>query len=419
MSQMCESRILEFKENITSSFLKTICAYSNYDGGRIIFGINDNGEIVGLSDNLDNICLDLENQINDSIKPNPNYEFIKDEKKNIITLLVYPGNNKPYYYKGKTYKRNDTSTIEVDLNELKRLILESENLNYEDIISKEKNLTFNVLESKLKEVLEIKNFDDDTLKTLKLMSVDNKYNMAAELLSDQNKHMGIDIVKFGENISIFKDRRTFNLCSILKMYDDALNMFKQYYTYEEVIGSKRIKKELVPEEAFRETIANALVHRTWDVEANIKVSMYDDYIEVTSIGGLPKGMTKEMYLGGNLSIVRNPIIANVFYRLNLIEQFGTGIKRIEFSYKESKNKPIFKIEDNFISVRLPVFKLELNLTEDEEQIYNLISSRRKSSSEIILNSNFGRTKTIAILNKLLSKGVICSEGTAKGKKYFK
>ena len=85
---MKESRKIEFKENITNSFLKTVSAYSNYEGGTIVFGIDDEGNIIGIDGSLEDICLDLENRINDSIKPNPSYEFEIDNKNKTISLIV-------------------------------------------------------------------------------------------------------------------------------------------------------------------------------------------------------------------------------------------------------------------------------------------------------------------------------------------
>jgi len=139
---MQETKYLEFKEEITNTFLKTVSAFANYGTGKIIFGIDDQGKIKGLSD-LKEACLNIENKINDSISPNPDFTLKIDEAKATITLEVKEGMNKPYFYKGKVYKRNDTSTIEVDGIELKRLVLESQNINFEELKSKEQSLTFN------------------------------------------------------------------------------------------------------------------------------------------------------------------------------------------------------------------------------------------------------------------------------------
>ena len=90
--------------------------------------------------------------------------------------------------------------------------------------------------------------------------------------------------------------------------------------------------EKIPEAAFREAIANALIHRAWDVASQIRVSMFDDRIEIVSPGGLPSGITEEEYLSGKLSILRNRNLANVFYRLGFVEILGTGIIRIKQLY---------------------------------------------------------------------------------------
>ena len=119
---MKESRTLEYKEDISNSFLKTVSAYSNYDGGKIIFGIRDDGTIKGIAD-VRQACLDIENKINDSIDPVPEYSLQINEKNSTVVLEVQEGAFKPYLYKGKAYKRNDTSTIETERLELSRLIL--------------------------------------------------------------------------------------------------------------------------------------------------------------------------------------------------------------------------------------------------------------------------------------------------------
>ena len=112
---MRETRILEFKETVTNTFLKTVSAFSNYDGGEILFGVDDDGNIKGLS-NAKQACLDIENKINDSISPQPNYTLEIQNNEQTIKLSVKSGLQKPYLYKSKAYKRNDTSTILLGLN---------------------------------------------------------------------------------------------------------------------------------------------------------------------------------------------------------------------------------------------------------------------------------------------------------------
>ena len=145
---MRETRTIEFKETITNTFLKTVSAFSNYDGGTIFFGIDDDGNVKGLPD-VKQSCLDIENKINDSISPQPNYTLETQNNDQTIKLTVKSGVQKPYLYKSKAYKRNDTATIEVDTLEFSRLILEVKNIRFEELPCKEQKLSFEVLHHKL------------------------------------------------------------------------------------------------------------------------------------------------------------------------------------------------------------------------------------------------------------------------------
>lgn len=418
MNTMHETRTLEFKETITNSFLKTVSAFSNYDGGTIMFGIDDDGNVKGLSDAKQS-CLDIENKINDSISPQPDYTLEIQNNEQTIKLTVKSGLQKPYLYKSKAYKRNDTATIEVDTLELSRLVLEGKNIRFEELPCKEQELSFEILYRKLKESIQIEVFSQDTLKTLDLYSNANGYNNAAGLLADKNHFPGIDMVKFGENISIIQKRATFEKMSVLEIYEKSLEVFRDYYQYEIIQGSDRKKMEKIPEAAFREAIANALIHRAWDVESQIRVLMFEDRVEVVSPGGLPFGITAEEYLSGRLSVLRNRNLANVFYRLGFVEIFGTGITRIKQLYEESLIKPDFEISENTIKILLPVIENNLNLTEDERIVYRILSrTMLKPISEIAPYVSFGKSKTTQLLKDMVQKGVITVEGKGRGTKYI-
>lgn len=415
---MRETRIIEFKKTITNTFLKTVSAFSNYDGGKIFFGIDDDGNVKGLAD-VKQSCMDIENKINDSISPQPDYTLEIQNNDKTITLTVKSGAQKPYLYKSKAYKRNDTATIEVDTLEFSRLILEGQNIRFEELPCKDQKLSFEILCHKLKESIHIETFNQDTLRTLNLYDSVNGYNNAAGLLADKNHFSGIDIVKFGENISIIQKRATFENISVLAAYEKSLDVFRDYYQYEEIQGADRKRIEKIPEAAYREAIANALIHRVWDVESQIRVLMFDDRIEIISPGGLPSGITEEEYLSGKISILRNRNLANVFYRLGFVEIFGTGITRIKQLYEEGLKKPDFEVSENTIKIVLPVFEKNLNLTEDEKTIYKILSrTMLKSISEIAPYVPFGKSKTTQLLKDMWQKGVIKVEGRGRGTKYI-
>lgn len=412
---MRETYNLEFKEKISNSFLKTVVAYSNYTGGKILFGVNDNGEEVGIDRPID-AMLDIENMINDSIKPQVTYslDFLD---KSIIELLVYPGDEKPYFYKSKSYKRNDSATIEIDNNELKRLILEGNNKSYDQITSYVEEYSFAYLENKLKEKLNINSIDTDVLKTLELIDSNNRLTNAGALISDKNTYNIIDMVRFGKDNNTILSRFQIKNISILKAYDQAIEKYREYYHYEIIEKAYRQKIEIIPEKAFREAIANALVHRNWMSKSFIQIAMKKNKICITSPGGLPSNLTAEEYLNGEISIMQNPIIGNVFFRLDIIESFGTGITRIKNSYRNSKNKPKFKIYNNSIEICLPETELQIPLTKDEEKVFFTIKNKTLSSSQIASVVGFGKNKVLKILNQLIDKSYATKIGTGRGTKY--
>ncbi|MDD2495421.1 MAG: ATP-binding protein [Tissierellia bacterium] len=406
---------LEFKVEVTKTFLKTVSAYANYNDGVIIFGVDDDGGLIGL-DSAKEESLRIENMINDSIVPVPNFEIeVKElEDKTIVLLEVKKGKDTPYYYQGKAYKRADTSTVEVDRFELRRLAMEGVNMDFEERKASSQDLSFTILEFWLKEKAGIEKINLDILKTLNLFSRDGYYNIAGELLADRNDiaFTGIDIVKFGKDINKILYRETISNKSLLAQFERAIEIFEQYYRYEEIDGYDRRKKELIPKEAFRESLANAIVHRVWDTNSYIQIAMYEDRIEINSPGGLPTGISKEEYLYGNISVLRNPIIAGVFYRLNIIEKFGTGIVRINDEYIHSISKPSFDVSENRIRIVLPVTEIDkLDLSKDEVLVYGLLREEIElSRGEIDLKTGFEKSKTLRIINNLIDKNIVVKIG---------
>lgn len=303
--------------------------------------------------------------------------------------------------------------------EFSRLILDGKNIRFEELPCKDQELSFEVLHRKLKESIQIETFNKDTLKTLNLYDNINGFNNAAGLLADKNHFPGIDIVKFGESISIIQKRITFENISVLDECEKAIAVFRDYYQYEMIQDADRKKMEKIPEAAFREAIANALIHRVWDVNSQIRVLMFDDRAEVISPGGLPSGITEEEYLSGKLSVLRNRNLANVFYRLGFVEIFGTGVTRIKQLYEEGLIKPDFEVSENAIKIVLPILEKNVNLTEDEKIVYKILSrTMLKPISEIAPYVPFGKSKTTQLLKDMGQKGVVSVEGKGRGTKYI-
>lgn len=413
---MKETKRLEFKEAVSNAFLKTVSAFANCGGGTILFGVDDSGQAAGM-ENPEQACLDIENRINDAISPNPDYTLQVDRNTSVITLAVAEGMHKPYLYRSKAYKRNDTATIEVDRVELSRLILEGQNLSFENMPSTFENPSFLVLEQELKSALGISQLTDDTLRTLELRNKDGSLNIAGELFSDANSLPGVDCARFGDSISVFLDRETYEHVSVLTQYDRAVQLFNRYYRIEEVQGSRRVARELVPEAAFREAVANALIHRQWDVSAHVRVSMHPDRIEISSPGGLPQGISEKEYLSGWVSVLRNPIVANVFFRLGIIERFGTGVLRIRDAYRASMAKPSFAFAENSVTVTLPLVDDFGNVSEDKARVLRALRNRELPMSSIVAATGFSKTKAQKLLKELASRGYVTVTGRGRGTRY--
>ena len=260
--------------------------------------------------------------------------------------------------------------------------------------------------------------NNDIFKTLGLVDKNGKYNNAAAILADQNNFSGIDIIKFGDNINEIMDRGTLEGKSIFEQYDFAFDYYNKNYVYELIDGPERKVIHKIPENAFREALANALIHRTWDDTPNIRISMLKDRISITSPGGLLSTVSKEEYLNGQVSKLRNPIIAHMFFRLKMIEMFGTGILRIKDLYKDLPVQPEFKIYDNSITVELPTIDSKLNVTKDEKSILDYLSRVvQATSGDIVIGTGLSKDKVLRLMKNLINNGYVKVSGVGKATKY--
>ena len=421
-----EDKQTELKLIVADGFLKTVSAFANFEGGRILFGVDDAGNPVGLQ-NVKGDEIKIEDMINDRISPRPRFEITTRDLsgKSVIELKIYKGENTPFMYKNKTYQRANTSTIAADDFTLRTLILKGIKRSFEELDSDEQGLTFSKLETALKEKIGIEELSLDVMKSLGLYK-NNLYNNAAALLADNNtlKGTGVDMVRFGETESIFLDRVTEKGNSLLTQYEKGLEFFDKWYApYEVVIGFYRESRIHIPKEAYREALSNFCAHRDFSKSAMTKIACYDDRIEISSPGGLPDGLSEEEFLDGRVSQLRNEIVSNVFHRLGIIEKFATGIKRIKREYSPFAQEPIFKVYENSITVILPCVVYDSADSETsgmklDDVILELLKEQGElSRAEMEELTNIkGRTIRDA-LKKLLDKKLITRIGGGRSTKY--
>ncbi len=431
-----ESKNVEYKQEYSKTILKTVCAYANFHDGSIILGVKDDSTIVGV-DKIDGLKLSIENAINDTILPSPYYEFEVKElgKSKLLLIRVYKGDHTPYTYQGKSYMRWDTSTIQVDMITYQNLILAGRNLGFEDLPSPEQTLTFDYFENQMKRQYQIAALTDDLMRTLGLIR-DDKYNIAASLLSEENPidSSVVQLIAFADtSVGRIKDRMEMNSGSILKQFDDCMAFYKKHINIGEIIESAYRKTvEDVPYIAYREAVANMLVHRDYSVAVDARIEFYSNRIEIVSPGGLPLGMLREEYVDGKLSKPRNRKIADIFLRLNIIEKLATGIRRIKEQYIAQEVKPSFLVSENAVVVVLPYLNESISqnhgLAKDvretrilegkEKTVYDLIRQQPMIKRvEIQKHINLEKSQTIELLNKLRYSGMIIKVGNGPATGY--
>jgi len=417
-----ESKNVELKEKFTKSLLKTVSAFSNFHDGEIYIGINDKCELVGLP-KINEEKMVIENSINTTITPKPFFDMnvLEIDGKSILEIKVYKGDNGPYYYQNTAYMRNDTSTIPLDGSNLTRLILNSKNLTYDQMKITQSNLSFNYLKEKMSSILDVTDINQAVLTTLGLFS-DRTYNNGALLLSDNGgvSQSYIDIARFKLDTNTFMDRKRLENQSLLQHFDQSMTYFQtQYPSYQTIEGIQRTTKEQVPLVAFREALSNAIIHRDYLLNSGVQLSMFENRIEIVSPGGLPEGMDEEQYYRGLTSLSRNPIIANVFFRLKLIEQFGTGIKRILDSYRHYNTKPSFDIQKSQIRIILPVTNFDYTKLEKKEAILSYLraypNSSRQSIEDVV---RIEKNTLIRRLNELGEIGLVSKSGNGPSTVYY-
>lgn len=329
-----ESELVELKSEVVSDICKEVIAFANTKGGTMYVGVQDDGHVLGV-ENADRVTLQMNNMVRDSIKPDVTmfvrYETQEIDGKQIVAVTIQKGTDRPYYLGSKglkpsgVYVRNGTSTDPATDTAIRKMIKETDGDCFEDMRSLEQNLTFKAATAQFSK--SNVPFDEAKMQTLGLVSHDGIYSNAAMLLSDQCSSTIKAATFSGTDKSDFQDRREFGGSLFRQMEEMYSYLDLRNRTRATFEGLYRNDVRDYPEEALREALLNSLVHRDYSFSASTLISVYDDRIEFVSVGGLLGGISLDDILLG-LSVCRNPKLAAVFYRLKLIEAYGTGMPKI-------------------------------------------------------------------------------------------
>lgn len=354
-----ESETVELKEVVVDDTKKEIIAFANCDGGKLYIGVRDDGTVIGL-DNADSVSLQISNMVRDAIKPDItmflHYETIVENGKNVVVVDIQRGTDRPYYLAKKgmrpegVYVRQGYSSVPATDTAIRRMIKETDGDRFEAMRCLNQDLTFEATKKEFE--LRKTDFGPQQMRTLKLIDQDGLYSNLALLLSDQCVHTIKVAVFQGTDQTIFKDRREFTGSLMQQMNEvyDFIDFRNQ--TRATIEKLYRVDVRDYPEVAVREALLNLLVHRDYSFSASAFISIYEDRIEFVSIGGLMPGIDLEDVMVG-ISVCRNQDLANVFYRLHLIEAYGTGMGKIMKAYESMQVKPVIETTKNAFKIILP------------------------------------------------------------------
>lgn len=430
-----ETETVELKAIVRDEIKKEIIAFANCDGGTIYVGVADNGEVLGV-ENADQSALQISNMLRDAVKPDitmfVHYETVDVGGKAVVSVHVQRGTNRPYYLANKglrpegVYVRQGYSAVPATATAIRRMIKETDGSSFEETRSINQTLTFDAAQKEFDK----RNiaFGTSQMHTMKLITADGLYTNLALLLSDQCIHTVKAAVFEGEDQSVFKDRREFGGSVLQQLNDvyDYIDIYNQTHArYSKLI---RIDHKDYPEIAVREALLNSLVHRDYAFRASTLISIYTNRIEFVSIGGLLPGLDLDDIMMG-VSVCRNPQLAHVFYRLQLIEAYGTGVRKIMGAYEGLAVQPQIEVSSNAFKIILPnqnaapgVHSARLadkaENTPAEDRILRQISLKRSVSRKDVQDF-LGVSQSAAgrILKTMIESGQIRPVGSGRNTRY--
>ena len=399
-----ESKNIEYKVTLpdkSEKYMKTIVAFANTQGGKLIVGIDDKThEIVGVENEILFQVMDgIANAISDSCVPQiiPDIEPQTVDGKTVIVVSVEAGKNRPYYLKSKgkengTYIRVAGTSRQAFPEKIRELEMEGARISWDELICVGYPVSDEATERLCQDIESFREKAGMTEHSVKKEQLINwkilkqsegqimATNAYALLTSDYFPFSKTQCAVFkGTDRAVFLDKREFT-GPIYAQIESAVDfVLRNIRLGARIDGLVRKEKYELPLEAIREMIINAHCHRNLLDESCIQVAVYDDRLEVTSPGGLYNGLTYEEVMNGH-SKIRNKAIANIFSQMGLVEAWGSGIKRILNAAKEyGLLEPKFQEFDNMFRVEL--FRDSLPMTLENKNIGETSEKHRRSIGE--------------------------------------
>ena len=425
-----ETENIEFKSDITNDIYKEVIAFANTDGGIIYIGVDDNGNVIGIHD-IDETYTRLTNGIRDAITPDVTM-FIKytlqDDR--VIKININEGTYKPYYLKSKglkpggVYIRQGASSAPASSEQIRQMIKNSDGDIFEAMRSLNQTLDF---ESAKKAFNKYNvDFSEEKYRTLGICNDTGElYTNLALIISDQCPYTIKVAVFSDESNTVFRDSKEFS-GSVFEQLEQTFSYLKLCNKTKAIFnGLERTEMIDYPEEAIREALLNAIVHRDYNFSGSIIINVNDYKTEFISIGGLVYGLSTEDIKNG-ISQPRNKNLTEIFHRLHLIESYGTGIRRIFNLYKNSKVTPSIEVTANTFKITIPNMNASSDTASEtvkkiSVQKETILDYIRKNGyitdNEISEILNIKRTRAYTIAKEMCTENLITVTGRGSKKKY--
>lgn len=427
---MIENQSVEFKREYNDKVNKTMLAFLNTDGGTLYLGMDDDTAVYGLDGDIDKWYRKTVTSFRDSVTPDPTAYFKVEPKQQegkwFLEIIVERGMAIPYCFAKYglvpegVWIRIGSNTVMATREHIRQMIKDNGMGQFISDLSTRQNLTFDYVDKIFSE--KDVAFGEQQKRTLGLIRSDGRYSNLALILSDQCPYTTKAAIFEGTNKENFKDRKEFT-GSLFKQIDEVLaylHVFNRVRgTFE---GVYRIDHPDYPDVTLREAYVNALIHRDYYLEGSVLVSMFDNRLEFMSLGGIMPGVTYDLMLTG-VSVARNEKLAQIFYRLKIIEAFGTGIPRIFSAYEKAAVKPEIPVVDGGFLIRLPNQNYGLQQAKDNA------NKRERLLLEAFINEEFTKedaAETLGIsvsgayklLVRMSEKGLLKAKKDGKQWVYF-
>lgn len=364
---MKESQRVEWKESWRDDCLKVISGFANAEGGTLVIGKNDVGDVVGAKD-ARKLLEDLPNKVRDILGILVDVNLKKRAGREYLEIVI-PAYTNPISYRGEFYYRSGSTNQTMKGASLERFLLRKQGRTWDSVpvprvglrqLSRTAFATF-------RKLARLGLRSDATLQREPIPSLLDKLNLldgkllkrAGVLLfhPEPERFVTGAFVKIGyfrsQTDLLYQDEMHGDLFSQAR---DTINMLLQKYLkaairYE---GIQRVESYPMPEEALREALLNALIHRDYSIGAPIQIRVYSDRLSIWNPGELPEGWSVDRLLQPHASKPHNPLIASAFFRAGEVETWGRGIQRIfEACEAHGSPRPIMRYETRDIWIDFP------------------------------------------------------------------